>query len=205
MTVSIISLGCAKNLVDSERMLARMEQGGYSLTADPADADIAVINTCGFIQSAKEEAIETILEIGKLKEEGRVKKLILTGCLTERYKEEAANEFPEADAVIGIGDEDASELSKSDSGWEVRAIGDFSGDRAAIVSLNIRDLDSGEVSDALSEDYGIATRPGAHCAPRLHTSLGTKEQGTVRFSFSPFTTFHQTSQAAETVRRLLGR
>ena len=67
MTVSIVSLGCAKNLVDSERMLAALKKGGYTLTAEPADADIAIVNTCGFIQSAKEEAIETILEIAELK------------------------------------------------------------------------------------------------------------------------------------------
>ena len=75
-----------------------------NLVTEFGDSDVAVVNTCGFIQSAKEEAIETILEIAKLKEEGQVKKLILTGCLTERYKEEAVQEFPEADAIIGIGD-----------------------------------------------------------------------------------------------------
>ncbi len=105
MTVSMISLGCAKNLVDSERMLALLEKGGYSLTADPADADIAVINTCGFIQSAKEEAIDTILEIIGLKEAGTLKRIVVTGCLAERYKQEVAEQFPEVDAVIGIGDQ----------------------------------------------------------------------------------------------------
>ena len=105
MTVSMISLGCAKNLVDSERMLALLEKGGYSLTADPADADIAVINTCGFIQSAKEEAIDTILEIIGLKEAGTLKGIVVTGCLAERYKQEVAEQFPEVDAVIGIGDQ----------------------------------------------------------------------------------------------------
>ena len=102
--VGLVSLGCEKNLVDSERMLSKLRAHGYELVTEFGDSDVAVVNTCGFIQSAKEEAIETILEIGKLKEEGRVKKLILTGCLTERYKEEAASEFPEADAVVGIGD-----------------------------------------------------------------------------------------------------
>lgn len=102
--VAVVSLGCDKNLVDSERMLKKLRSHGYELVAEFGDSDVAVVNTCGFIQSAKEEAIETILEIAKLKEEGQVKKLILTGCLTERYKEEAVQEFPEADAVIGIGD-----------------------------------------------------------------------------------------------------
>ena len=103
--VSLVSLGCEKNLVDSERMLRKLRDHGYELVTEFGDSDVAVVNTCGFIQSAKEEAIETILEIGALKKEGTVKKLILTGCLTERYKEEAAAEFPEADAIVGIGDE----------------------------------------------------------------------------------------------------
>ena len=105
MVVSMVSLGCAKNLVDSERMLAALEAGGYTLTADPADAEIAIVNTCGFIQSAKEEAIDTILELAELKKTGSLKKIVVTGCLAERYKEEVAEQFPEADAVIGIGDQ----------------------------------------------------------------------------------------------------
>lgn len=101
--VGMVSLGCSKNLVDSERMLYKLKSRGYQLVTEPGLADVAVVNTCGFIRSAKEEAIETILELGKLKEDGSLKKIIITGCLTERYKEEAAELFPEADAVIGIG------------------------------------------------------------------------------------------------------
>lgn len=101
--VGMVSLGCSKNLVDSERMLYKLKSRGYQLVTEPGLADVAVVNTCGFIKSAKEEAIETILELGKLKEDGSLKKIIITGCLTERYKEEAAELFPEADAVIGIG------------------------------------------------------------------------------------------------------
>ena len=102
--VGMVSLGCSKNLVDSERMLYKLRKNGYQLVTEPGLADVAVVNTCGFIKSAKEEAIDTILELGKLKEEGTLKKIIITGCLVERYKEEAAEQFPEADAVIGIGD-----------------------------------------------------------------------------------------------------
>ncbi|MBR3282445.1 MAG: 30S ribosomal protein S12 methylthiotransferase RimO [Ruminococcus sp.] len=101
--VGMVSLGCSKNLVDSERMLFKLKSRGYQLVTEPGLADVAVVNTCGFIKSAKEEAIETILELGKLKEEGTLKKIIITGCLVERYKEETAELFPEADAVIGIG------------------------------------------------------------------------------------------------------
>lgn len=102
--VGMVSLGCSKNLVDSERMLYKLRKHGYELVTEPGLADVAIVNTCGFIQSAKEEAIETVLELGKLKEDGTLKKIVLTGCLTERYKEETAEQFPEADAVIGIGD-----------------------------------------------------------------------------------------------------
>ncbi|MDE6502531.1 MAG: 30S ribosomal protein S12 methylthiotransferase RimO [Ruminococcus sp.] len=101
--VGMVSLGCSKNLVDSERMLYKLRSHGYKLVTEPGLADIAVVNTCGFIQSAKEEAIETILELAKLKEDGTLKKIVITGCLVERYKEETAELFPEADAVIGIG------------------------------------------------------------------------------------------------------
>ncbi len=101
--VGMVSLGCSKNLVDSERMLYKLRQKGYELVTEPGLADIAVVNTCGFIQSAKEEAIETIIELGKLKADGTLKKIIVTGCLSERYREETAELFPEADAVIGIG------------------------------------------------------------------------------------------------------
>lgn len=106
INIGMVSLGCSKNLVDSERMLYKIRKRGYELVTDPAKANIVIINTCGFIQSAKEEAIETILELAKLKEEGTVKKLIVSGCLAQRYKEQIAEEFPEVDAVIGIGSDD---------------------------------------------------------------------------------------------------
>lgn len=101
--VSIVSLGCAKNRVDAEMMLFKLRREGFILTDDPAMADVAIVNTCGFIESAKQESIDEILELGKLKEEGTIKHIIVTGCLAERYKEEIARELPEADAVIGIG------------------------------------------------------------------------------------------------------
>lgn len=105
MIVSMVSLGCAKNLVDAERMLHLLREEGHTLTVEPGDAEIAVVNTCGFIQAAKEEAIETILELVQLKAEGTLKHIIVTGCLAERYQQEMAEQFPEVDAVIGLGDE----------------------------------------------------------------------------------------------------
>ena len=100
--VSIVSLGCSKNLVDSERMLYKCRSHGYELVTDPAQSDAVIVNTCGFIQSAKEEAIDTILELCQLKKEGTIKKIILTGCLTERYREEVADEFQEVEAIVGF-------------------------------------------------------------------------------------------------------
>jgi ribosomal protein S12 methylthiotransferase len=105
ISVGIVSLGCSKNLVDSERMLFCLGKR-FQLIADAALADVAIINTCGFIQSAKEEAIETILEFASLKKEGRIKRIVITGCLAERYKDELAEQFPEADAIVGLGSED---------------------------------------------------------------------------------------------------
>lgn len=101
--VAMVSLGCAKNRVDAEMMLYKIKEAGFTLTDDPAKADIAIVNTCGFIESAKQESIEEIIELGKLKEEGTIKHIVVTGCLAERYKEQIAKELPEADAVLGLG------------------------------------------------------------------------------------------------------
>lgn len=104
MNVAIVSLGCAKNLIDSEVMLNTIKDGKYEITNDPYLADIIIINTCGFIDKAKQESINTIIEMGQYKKDGKCKLLIAAGCLSERYKEELLNEMPELDAVIGTGD-----------------------------------------------------------------------------------------------------
>lgn len=101
--IGMISLGCAKNLVDSEHMLAQLQEAGIVIVEDVADADVAVINTCGFIESAKQEAIATILETAELKKSGSLKALIVTGCLVQRYQDEITKELPEIDAVLGTG------------------------------------------------------------------------------------------------------
>ncbi len=101
--IGIISLGCPKNQVDSERMLAAFEAVGYSVVDPYQGADAVIINTCGFIDAAKEEAIETILEMASLKEDGIIEKIIVTGCLAQRHKDEIFAEIPEVDAVVGIG------------------------------------------------------------------------------------------------------
>lgn len=101
MKILFISLGCDKNLVDSEHMLGMLCENGFSVTDDEREADIIVINTCCFIHDAKEESIENILEMAKLKKEGNLKVLVVTGCLAQRYKDEIQEEIPEVDAVIG--------------------------------------------------------------------------------------------------------
>lgn len=101
--VGMISLGCAKNQVDGELLMAKLKAAGYELVDDVAMADVAIVNTCGFIASAKKESIDEILELGLLKKEGRIKKLVATGCLAERYQEELRRELPELDGVLGIG------------------------------------------------------------------------------------------------------
>lgn len=101
--VGMVSLGCSKNQIDAERMLFMLKQEGFEIVADAALADVVIVNTCGFIESAKQEAIDTILEFCTLKQEGRIKAVICTGCLAERYREEVMKEIPELDAVVGIG------------------------------------------------------------------------------------------------------
>jgi len=99
--VGFVSLGCPKNLVDSEVMMGQLKQKGYEITADASEADTVVVNTCGFIDSAKQESIEAILEAARLKTEGKAKRLIVAGCLVERYRDELKAEMPEVDAFIG--------------------------------------------------------------------------------------------------------
>lgn len=102
--VALVSLGCSKNLVDSEVMLNILSKNEYKLTQDTSKADIIIVNTCGFIESAKQESINNIIELGAYKEQGNCKVLIASGCLAERYKEDLIKEMPELDAVIGTGD-----------------------------------------------------------------------------------------------------
>lgn len=104
MKIGFVSLGCPKNLVDSEVMMGLSQEGGHTLTPNPADADVIVINTCAFIDSAKEESVNTILELAEFKKSGNCKRLVVTGCLGERYRDELKQQIPEIDAVLGTGD-----------------------------------------------------------------------------------------------------
>ena len=101
--VGMVSLGCPKNQTDAELMLATLSQAGYEITDDSGYADVVIVNTCGFIADAKQESIENILEFAQLKKEKQIKKIIVTGCLAQRYQQELADEIPECDAVLGLG------------------------------------------------------------------------------------------------------
>jgi ribosomal protein S12 methylthiotransferase len=104
MKVGFISLGCPKNLVDAEVMLGMVEQAGHEITPDAAGADVLVVNTCAFIDRAKKESVDAILEMAELKAGREGRRLIVTGCLAERYREELQREIPEIDAVLGTGE-----------------------------------------------------------------------------------------------------
>lgn len=101
--IGMISLGCPKNRVDAEIMLAKLSQAGYEITSETENTDLVIVNTCGFIDDAKKEAIEAILYVADLKKQNKTKHLVVTGCLAQRYKDEVLNEIPEIDAVLGIG------------------------------------------------------------------------------------------------------
>ncbi len=101
--VAMVSLGCAKNQVDAEQMLCLLHEAGYEVTTEVEYCDVAIVNTCGFIESAKQEAINEILELGLLKNEGKIGKILVTGCLAQRYKDELVQELPEVDGVMGCG------------------------------------------------------------------------------------------------------
>jgi len=104
LKASLVSLGCAKNLVDSEVMLGILAEKGFVITGNEAEADVIIVNTCGFIGSAKEESINTILDLAKYKEDGNCKALVVTGCLGKKYKDELKDELPEVDAIIGTNE-----------------------------------------------------------------------------------------------------
>ncbi|MEG1540808.1 MAG: 30S ribosomal protein S12 methylthiotransferase RimO, partial [Oscillospiraceae bacterium] len=104
--VSVISLGCPKNLVNSEQMLYLLSEAGFDIVSEPEDSDAVIVNTCGFIDSAKSEAIDVIIEMGELKKAGALKRIIVTGCLSQRYSDDILKELPEIDSILGTGSYD---------------------------------------------------------------------------------------------------
>src|SRR5712671_1424122 len=104
MKIGLISLGCPKNLVDSEVMLGMAREAGHQFTRDAAEAEVIVVNTCAFIDAAKQESVDAILEMAQHKKDGSCRRLIVTGCLAERYRDELKKEIPEIDAILGTGE-----------------------------------------------------------------------------------------------------
>ena len=104
MKIGFVSLGCPKNLVDSEVMLGLAERAGHTLTSDAAEADVLVVNTCSFIESARQESIDAVLEMAAYKSGGRCRRLVVTGCMAERYRDELRKEIPEIDVVLGTNE-----------------------------------------------------------------------------------------------------
>ena len=103
-TVGVVSLGCAKNRIDTEQMLGLLRAGGWTITADPADAEVIIVNTCGFIDPAKQESIDSILEMAEYKKTGACRLLVATGCLVQRYSGALAEQMPEIDLLMGVSD-----------------------------------------------------------------------------------------------------
>ncbi len=124
--VALVSLGCAKNQVDAELMLSKLNKAGYKFVEEPGLSDITILHTCGFITAAKEEAIEWLNELITLKKEGTIKRICVTGCLSERYRDEFSKEYPEVDGIIGIAEYGniAEHIAKIEKGERVVAFGD---------------------------------------------------------------------------------
>lgn len=101
-SVAVVTLGCTRNEVDSEELAGRLAAEGWTLVEDAADADVAVVNTCGFVEQAKKDSVDALLEASDLKATGRTQKVVAVGCMAERYGEQLATELPEADAVLGF-------------------------------------------------------------------------------------------------------
>lgn len=128
MTVGFIGLGCEKNMVNTEQMIYKVQNAGYEIVSRAEMADVVIINTCGFIEDAKKEAVDTIMEMAELKKEGKIQKIIVCGCLAERYKDSIADEIFEGDAFVGVGsfDEITDVLERVAQGIRVKAFGEIS-------------------------------------------------------------------------------
>ena len=162
-SVAIVTLGCTRNDVDSEELAGRLSAEGWTLVDDAAEADVAVVNTCGFIEQAKKDSIDAILEVGGLREHGRTQKVVAVGCLAERYGKELADELPEADAVLGFD-------SYTDMSAHLRAVLDghapeahVPGDRRKLLPISPVDRDG---SDLALPGHNAADLPRARLDDR---------------------------------------
>ena len=163
--VGLVSLGCSKNLVDSEMMLGILREQGYILEDDPAQADVLIVNTCGFIDSAKQESIDTILEMAGYKETGRCRTLVVAGCLSQRYQQEILEEIPEIDVYkrqIRI-----RELKTQARGHRSRSISSLTHSRVTNPDLQVHLHTRGSQIQTCKFTYILAdhrSRNGPHCS-----------------------------------------
>jgi ribosomal protein S12 methylthiotransferase len=198
LKIGFVSLGCPKNLVDSEVMVGFAERAGHSITPDPADADVLVVNTCAFIDSAKKESIDAILEMAEHKKAGRCQRLIVTGCLGERYRDELRRELPEVDVVLGTN--------------EVPSIVGAIEDRQAAVPLTFHRASPGAATAAALPTYIYdAETPRTLTTPRHFAYVKIAEGCDYKCSFCiiPRLRGHYRSRPADSIvreaRALAGR
>jgi ribosomal protein S12 methylthiotransferase len=181
-TVGFISLGCPKNLVDSEVMMGLLDRAGARLTAHPEEAEILIVNTCSFIDTAKQESIDTILEMARHKTTGRAKKLIVAGCLVERYRDEIRKSIPEVDAVVGTG--------------ELESILEAAGLAAAGLAGPAADLAAAPSPfNILTGSHATETRPGQESQAGTHHHASGKPGTEGAGAFRPLNTGLQSTRA----------
>jgi ribosomal protein S12 methylthiotransferase len=190
MKIGFVSLGCPKNLVDSEVMMGLSEQGGHTLTPNPAEADVLVVNTCAFIDSAKEESVNAILELAEFKKSGSCKRLVVTGCLGERYRDELRAQIPEIDAVLGTGD--VPEI-----------VGAIEGKRAGIIPLRLVSQSPIPDSRSLPTYLYDAETPRVFSTPRHFAYVKVAEGCDYKCSFCIIPTLrgHYRSRPVEAIVR----
>jgi ribosomal protein S12 methylthiotransferase len=199
MKIGLVSLGCPKNLVDSEVMLGLARDAGHHLTSDPASADVIVVNTCAFIDSAKQESIDAILEMARHKTEGHCQRLVVTGCLAERYRETLQKEIPEIDAVLGTGE--VPEI--------VRAIGGSTPQSGGARPLTfyreprVPSLESGSPSPELPTYIYDADTPRLLATPRHYAYIKIAEGCDYKCAFCIIPTLrgHYRSRPADSIVR----
>ena len=174
--VYMVSLGCPKNRVDTEIMLGRLTEGGHQLVDAPEDADAIVVNTCGFIDAAKEESIDTILEMASFKSDGRCKTLVVTGCLTQRYPDEIAAEIPEIDHILGSADIDKLAGALSGAGRRSLPVIDVSETPTEIYDHNNPRIVTGQAHTTYLKIAEGCDRPCAFCIiPKLRGPQRSRE------------------------------
>ncbi|MBI3600669.1 MAG: 30S ribosomal protein S12 methylthiotransferase RimO [Nitrospinae bacterium] len=179
--IGLVSLGCPKNTVDSEIVLGNLISKGYSITSDEAEAEVIVVNTCGFIASAKEESIDTILEMAEYKKSGRCQKLIVMGCLSQRYKDEIIKEIPEIDYLLGAGDfKGVTEIIESTSPFSPPYKGGEKGEVRLQVREPVFDLNENTPRILTTPKYTAYLKIAEGCSNRCSFCIIPKIRGTFK-------------------------